>query len=268
MKRITKLLSSVLIGISIVSISAFAASTQALNYNETTSATQLSILNGAGNVNLSYSAGSEVKITATLMLSGGSGSEQATKREQLVLIPELVGTTLLVEAKAQDGTDYWTWLRKNLNVDNVKINYEVSIPSGVQTVKVYNAVGNVTANGIKSSLDIEVYTGHITGISLAPQNYTSAISHTGNIKMTYSDTSNAALLKSTVYVGSITVKMPSDARYTANDALADPQLSKVNDVFSDSNISRILGNLLSASQYGQTTTIVANQTELGLISVQ
>lgn len=268
MKRIAKLLSVALVGILTGSISAFAASTLALNYNETTSATQLSILNGAGNVNLSYNSGSELKITATLVLSGGSSSEQATKQEQFVLVPELVGNTLLVEAKALDGTDYWTWLRKNLNVDNVKINYEVSVPSSIKTVKVYNAVGNVTANGVKSSLDIEVYTGHITGTSLAPQNYTNAVVYTGNVKMTYSDTSNTPLLKSSVYVGSITVKMPSGIRYTTNNDLADSQPSKVKDVFSDSNISRVLSNLLSTSHYNQTTTTVATQTRLGSISVR
>lgn len=250
-------------------LSTFAAtkSDEVLNYSESTVATQLSILNGAGFINIKHTSESEVKIVATLELSGGSNSEQATKREQLVLVPELVNNTLIIEAKAKDGADYWTWIRKNLNADKTKINYEIQIPESIETVKIYNAVGNVTATGVKSSMDIEVYTGNITGTSLFPQNYTNSIIYTGNINMTYSDTRNAALLKSRIVVGNIKVKMPSGVNYTIDNNKVDSAPAKVVDVFSDENISRVRDGLLSTRQYTENATTVANMAGFGTVSI-
>jgi hypothetical protein len=241
---------------------------EVLNYSQSTEAAQLGILNGIGFVDIKYTSGKEVIIIATLELSGGSSSEQATKREQLVLVPIHVNNTLLVEAKAKDGKNYWTWLRNNLNADKTRINYEIRVPESIKIVKVYNAVGNVTATGVKSALDIEVYTGHITGTLLSPQNYTNSITYTGNINMEYSNISNAALLKSSIVVGNITVKMPSGSNYAIDNNKVDPAPAKVDDVISDENINRVREWLLSTQQYTENTTTVANKASFGTVSVR
>lgn len=241
--------------------------TNIFNYSEITSATQLSILNQIGSVNLSYNSGDEVEILVQLVQSSKGAYKEEVNIEQIHIEPKLIGDILLLEAKTRDGTDFWTWVQKNFNTNNVEINFDVLVPASIHTVKVYNSMGNVTANDLKSSLDIEVGMGTIIGHNLSPHNYINVDVGMGSIDMIYSDISNAALLNLSSGMGSINIEMPNDAVYKVKNSLPESLSVEINNEFSDRNTSHILQDLLSIKHYQDESTIVLNYVGLGAISI-
>lgn len=243
-------------------------STEILNYNQSTNATQLNILNGAGDIEVFYNNESKIKIIATLEVRSNSDMEQEIKRKQLVIIPKLQNNILFVESTAkEDGTNYWTWLKKNLNADKTKINYKIYVPASMKTVKIYNAIGNVTTAGVRASLDIEVYAGNIKGYDLIPKDYVNVIVYVGNIQMHYRDISNVKLLQSVLTVGNLTMKIPKKSEYILERSSDDLLPLKTKDVFSENNILKVKENLYAEKQFNKKKTTVIYSVGLGSVSI-
>lgn len=132
-----------------------------LSYNEVVNADTLSILNGAGTINIVSNDTDELSVECVVLYDGKSDTDFKSKTSGITLTPNIENGIVYLEVMAENELNYWQWLEENMNVDHIKVNYKVKIPSYITNVRVVNAVGELSAKGINTSLDLETYVGNI-----------------------------------------------------------------------------------------------------------
>lgn len=243
-----------------------------LSYNEIVNADTLSILNGAGTINITSSNTDELAIECTVAYDGKSDTDFNAKTKGITLTPKTENGIVYLEVMSENNLNYWQWLEENINVDHIKVNYTVKIPSYITDVRVVNAVGELSAKGINTSLELETYVGNIECKELSVLEHSNIYVATGNIDFSASSVSQAKTILNGVGVGNIICGLPQNAEYSIdNNRVPETSFTVDRELLFNSDTISSYREQLTTSDNAETNsdvTIIGNKSGFGRVTVK
>lgn len=243
-----------------------------LSYNEVVNADTLSILNGVGTINIVSNDTDELSVECVVLYDGQSDTDFKLKTNGITLTPKIENGIIYLEVRAENQLNYWQWLEENINVDHIKVNYNVKIPSYIANVRVVNAVGELSAKGINTSLDLETYVGNIECKELDILAHSSIYVAIGNIDFSASSISQAKTIFNSVEVGNITCELPQNAEYSIDNSQVPETAFTVDRklLFNGNTISTYRERLTASdkTENDSDITIIGNKSGFGRVKVK
>jgi hypothetical protein len=124
-------------------------------------AEQFVLPTGNGNVEIKKSTGSQIGIKADKKVRGSSSKNKNTVIENMNIVLERDGNVVKVVVKTKDGNDFWDWRKENYASITATVNYEISLPDGINAVEVSIGVGNIDVKDISAKLTLNTGAGNI-----------------------------------------------------------------------------------------------------------
>jgi len=122
---------------------------------------QISVSYDAGNIDIKKSGTTQIEIKAEKKVRGASDEEKKNILDNMNIELERDGKVISIVIKTKDGNDFWAWRKKNFKVFQVSINFEISLPDGINVIEVSTGAGNVGINDVSSKLLVSTGAGNI-----------------------------------------------------------------------------------------------------------
>lgn len=249
----------------------FSQTKELLKYDEQAEVNSIAILNGAGQIHVTQSKTDNIEVICHVEYSGTSKSDFEKKTEPLVLTPQITDGTLYLEAISNE-INYWEWLDQNLNVDYVKINYDIKVPLTVNSIRAVNVVGETEITDVSCGLYLRTYVGNVKCLKVKPIGNSNILVATGNIKFSSSDISRAQIIANGVGVGNIECTLPKNASYTTDNTIVPDTAFSVDrsKQFSSDIIQEYREMLTDAFVIDDNSneTLVGNVANLGSVKIK
>lgn len=243
-----------------------------LSYSKSVSADTLSILNGAGTINIIPNDTDELLVECLVAYDGKSDADFKAKTKAITLTPHIENGIVYLEVMAEGELNYWEWLEKNIDVDHIKVNYNIKLPSNITNVRAVNAVGELYVKDLSTSLTLETYVGNIECNNLRILKHSNIYVSTGNITFLASSISEASTIFNGVEVGNITCELPQNAKYTIdNSQVPETAFTVDRKLLFDSKTIANYREMLTAANNTQNDgvdTIVGNKSGFGRVKVK
>ncbi len=210
------------------------------NYTGETKGDVVSIFNSNGDVKVTKSDTSDLKVVVNLIQTKQIKEDIDQKLNSLVIEPKIQNGVIFYEPLyAADTTrNYWDWIKSNLNANGICVNFEVQIPSTIKEVRVYNELGNINLQNITTKIYAQTNIGNITGDNLDPLDsavFKVNIPSSGDtgLDVKFSSIDKANDITTGVMLGNIVLNLPSSANYSHKEAqLEDIPLKYPYDMYS------------------------------------
>ncbi len=122
---------------------------------------QLEVSNAAGNISIEKSEGTQIKIEVDKKVRGASKDKKDTILGNMNVKLERAGKVIKVVVKTKNGEDFWDWQEHNHKVTQTTINYDISLPEGIDVIEVNTGAGNIDVKDVSAKLSLETGTGNI-----------------------------------------------------------------------------------------------------------
>ena len=148
---------------------------------------QFVVSNNAGNIKFKKSLTSQIEIKADKIVRGASIENKQSILDNMNIKLERSDKVINVVLKTKDGNDFWEWQKDNFKVFQVTINFDISLPEGVNVIEASTGAGNVDIDDVVAKLALKTGAGNIDvqGVSALGDNLLSTgagnISFDGNV---------------------------------------------------------------------------------------
>ncbi len=174
--------------------------------------TTLVIENRAGTIRIQNGSGD--RITGLLRKKASGNGANILKEVVGAVTYEAQGTgeTLRITEvyKTDDRVDFWTWKDTAHPDVNVGLEYELTVPAGVQVVEVYQAAGNTEFNAYTGTVSVANNAGNITfsRVNLTGDSRIALVS--GNLDIRVAGIAAGASLVAELTAGNIALTLPKN----------------------------------------------------------
>lgn len=142
---------------------------------------QFVVSNNAGNIKFKKSSTSQIEIKADKKVRGASSESKKSILDNMNVKLERSGKVIKVVLKTKDGNDFWEWQKDNFKAFQVTINFDISLPEGVNVIEASTGAGNIDVNDVVSKLLLNTGAGNIDVEGVAAIGDTSLQTGAGNI---------------------------------------------------------------------------------------
>jgi hypothetical protein len=122
---------------------------------------QLVVSDSAGNIKINKSKTSQIEINADIKVRGSSEDSKKTIVDNMNMQLERKDKVINVVFKTKDGIDFWDWQKDNYKPYQITINFEISLPEGINFIDINTGAGNIDVNDISSKLSLDTGAGNI-----------------------------------------------------------------------------------------------------------
>jgi len=143
---------------------------------------QLVVSNNAGNISIEKSETSQVEIKADKKVRGSSKDGKKDILDNMNVELERNDKTVKVVIKTKDGNDFWDWQKDNYKSYQITINYNISLPEGINVIEANTGAGNIDVNDVSAKLVLDTGTGNIDIQNVAALQDNLLSTGVGNIK--------------------------------------------------------------------------------------
>lgn len=172
---------------------------------------QLVVTDNAGNIKIEKSSTSQIKIKADKKVRGGSEDNKKNILDNMNIELEKDGEVITVVLKTKDGNDFWNWQKDNYKVFQVTINYDISLPEGINVIKASTGAGNIDVNDVSSKLSLDTGAGNIDvqGVSAMGD----MLLHTGAGNIDFNgEIDNISSFDASTGLGNVKFEVPEDTK--------------------------------------------------------
>ena len=220
-------------------------------------ADKFQILNETGNINVSKTSGSQIKIRMEKEVKGQVEEEVQSVLDEIKISAKFDGDTCVIKAVTSDGTDFWKWKQQNHQMLNVNVNFYLELPENFSGYDVKLVTGNIDINDLAGSFTVNNTTGNLTlsNVTMTGSNQVKLI--TGNITIN-SNLLEADSLNVSNITGNVTLTLPGEENASLSVRLTTGNiggslLGQTSTALGGTDISKTLGT-------GKTDVKVENVT--------
>ncbi len=175
------------------------------------SASQLTLDNAVGNVEIQGTKGNEVtvdvKITAYQKNFSEVDLQSVFDQAEVTLTPEGEELIVSTHAKEDPSRNLWDWADKKYNYSEFSIDYTIGLPDQITAFHINNDVGNVTLTGLSGSYRVENQVGEIQIKDAGITGESKVSNSTGSIELNIVRMESKGSLDVTGEIGSIDVTL-------------------------------------------------------------
>lgn len=176
---------------------------------------QLEISNDSGNVTIEKSEGTQIKIKVDKKVRGSSKDKKNTILENMNVKLERDGKVIKVVVKTDDGKDFWDWQQDNYRGIQTTINYDISLPEGINVIEVNTGAGNIDVNDVSAKLSLETGAGNIDVQDVVALEDNSINTGAGNIDFN-GNIDKISSFDASTGVGNVKFKVPEGTKMSLN----------------------------------------------------
>ncbi|MHB8063284.1 MAG: DUF4097 family beta strand repeat-containing protein [Ruminiclostridium sp.] len=122
---------------------------------------QFIVSDNAGNITIEKSGTSQIEINADKKVKGSSEKNKETIMDNMNIQLQRNGKAIEVVIKTKDGNDFWDWQKDNFKASQITINYDISLPEGINAIEASTGAGNINVNDVKAKLTLKTGAGNI-----------------------------------------------------------------------------------------------------------
>lgn len=176
-------------------------------------ADRLKISSGVGDIKIVKSSDSQISIQARKQVKGSSEKSKNNILENMNVEFERDGKVLQIVVKTKDGDDFWKWQNSNFKVYSTIIDFEISVPEGINMTEVELGVGDITVNDITSGFSIKTGVGEINIDDVAAKGDCALKTGTGDVKFE-GNIEDISSFIGTTGVGDVTLRVDENSKMT------------------------------------------------------
>ncbi len=230
------------------------AQLQFANEELESSAEKLILLNGVGEVNIVQSDTDNVEVKSYILYNDDIKEEKLKvnevdfKLENVTVEGEDELETYIISSKLSDDSNYFSYLDKEDYLSDVKINYEIEVPSTLKEIYVYNPIGDVKINGADASVKVISYKGNVFAKNITPEDFISVQNYEGDIDITLDNASTTTYIGASSYLGDINMEVEDGSEYQVGKD-NPPVLAMENNIFETKTYERVEKEFLGQQKY-------------------
>ena len=172
-------------------------------------AEKLQVLNETGNIDVSKTSGSQIKITMKKEVRGQVDEEVKSVLDEIAIFAQFDGDTCVIKAVTQNGDDFWKWKQKSHPMLNVNVNFYVELPEDLSDYDVKLVTGNIDIRDLAGSFTVNNTTGNLTLRDLTMTGTNKVRLITGNITVD-ADILDADNLDVSNITGNVDLSLPAE----------------------------------------------------------
>ena len=208
--------------------------------------TTLVVENRAGTIRVRSTTGDRV---TGLLRKKASGSGAATLKDVVGSVTyqvQTAGETIMITEvyRTDDRVDFWSWKDSNHPNVNVGLEYELSVPAGIQVIEIRQAAGNTDIDQFGGTVFVANNAGNVTlsRVQLAGDSRIALVS--GNLDIGIQEIAADATLVSELTAGNVTLTMPKNIHTEVNASVDAGTISGNLDSLpvTNSSVTQILGD--------------------------
>lgn len=233
-----------------------------VNYNQLefandeleSSAEKLIVLNGVGEVNIVQTDTDKVEVKSYILYNDDVKVEKLKVNEvdfeieNATLEGEEELETYILSSKLTDDSNYFTYLENEDYLNDVKINYEIEVPSSLKEIYVYNPLGDVKIYNADASVKVITYKGNVFVKSITPDDFVSVQNYEGDIDITLENVSTTTYIGASSYNGDINLEVKDSSKYEVGKD-NPPVLAMENDIFETKAYERVENEFLKQDKF-------------------
>jgi len=174
---------------------------------------QLQIQSDSGNINIKKSQTSKIEIESEKKVRGGSDADKKKLLENMNVKLERDGKVIKVVVKTKDGKDFWNWKKDNYKTYQASINYDISVPEGINVIEADIGAGNIEVSNISSRLSLDTGAGNIDVQDVVVLNANKLNTGAGNIDFN-GKFDGVSSFDASTGIGNVDFGVPEDTKFS------------------------------------------------------
>ena len=176
---------------------------------------QFVVSNNSGNISIEKSEGTQIKIEVDKKVRGASKDKKDTILDNMNVKLERDGKVIKVEVKTNNGEDFWDWQKDNYKALQITLNYDISLPEGIDVIEVNTGAGNIDVNDVSAKLSLETGAGNIDVQDVVALEDNSLNTGAGNIDFN-GNIDKISSFEASTGVGNVKFKVPEGTKMSLN----------------------------------------------------
>lgn len=172
---------------------------------------QFVVSDNVGDISIKKSENSQIKIKIDKKVRGSSEGDIKTILDNLNIVLERNGEVIEAIAKTKDGDDFRDWLKDNFKLYQVTLDFDISLPEGINIIEANIGAGNIGVQDVSAKLSLDTGAGNIDIKDVKALEDNVLSTGAGNIDFN-GNINNTSSFEASTGAGNVKFQVPEDTK--------------------------------------------------------